>query len=123
MKKTHDKHVCAPQEYEPGDMVYLEVTNLTSDRPTKKLDNKCFGPFKVEHKVDAAAYKLQLPPTWPAIHPVFHNSYLTPYRTPRFSQQQRPPLPPGIIVKDATEFEVEEILNSQRCRGKLQYLV
>ena len=114
MKKTHDKHIRAPQEYEPGDMVYLEATNLTLDHPTKKFDDKRFGPFKVEHKVGATAYKLQLPPTWPVIYPVFHNSYLTPHHTPRFSQQQRPPPPPGIVVEDVTEFEVEGILNSRR---------
>ena len=63
-------------------MVYLEATNLISDRPIKKLDDKCFGLFKVKQKISATTYKLQLPDTWPAIYPVFHDSYLTPYRTP-----------------------------------------
>jgi len=123
MKKSYDKHVCPNREYSKGDKVYLETTNLKTDRPAKKLDDKRFGPFDIIEKVGASAYKLKLPDTWPAIHPTFHNSYLTPFQPSQFEQQQRPAPPPAIIVNDEEEYEVEEILNSQKRRNQIQYLV
>lgn len=51
MKRYYDEHHCEAPEYQPGDLVYLEATNLKSDRPSKKLDDCRFGPFKVIKKV------------------------------------------------------------------------
>jgi hypothetical protein len=39
-KKAYDRKRGDPQEYKPGDKVYLEGTNITTDRPIKKLDDK-----------------------------------------------------------------------------------
>ena len=103
--------------------MYLESTNLKTGRPTKKLDNKRFGPFKVKRKVGAASYELTIPANWPGIHPVFHESYLTPFRPPKFTSQQRPPPPPPIEIQGEPEYEIEEILESRTRRGKKQYLV
>jgi hypothetical protein len=89
-KTTHDRRARPAQELKPGTKVYLEATNLKTDRPTKKFDDKRFGPFRVKQKVGAAAYELELPPTWPAIHPVFNESLLTPYRPPSFHHSKNP---------------------------------
>src|SRR5204863_8839332 len=51
MKTAHDHHARPAHEYEKGELVYLEATNLKSDRPSKKLDDKRFGPFKVKRKL------------------------------------------------------------------------
>ncbi len=64
--------------------VWLEGTNLSTDRPMKKLDNKHFGPFKVIKKVGTSSYKLQIPHTWKSIHSVFNEALLTPYHKPQF---------------------------------------
>ena len=37
-------------EYQRGDKVWLEGTNITADRPMKKLGDKRFGPFRVVKK-------------------------------------------------------------------------
>src|ERR1700722_11251939 len=79
MKKSYDKHVCPNREYSKGNKVYLETTNLKTDRLAKKLDDKRFSPFEVIEKIGPSTYKLKLPDTWPVIHPTFHNSYLTPF--------------------------------------------
>ena len=79
MKKSYDKHVCPNREYSKGNKVYLETTNLKTDRLAKKLDDKRFSPFEVIEKIGTSTYKLKLPDTWPVIHPTFHNSYLTPF--------------------------------------------
>jgi hypothetical protein len=87
------------------------------------LDDKRFGPFKVIKKIGASAYKLQLPDNWPGIHPVFNESYLHPYKSPRYSKQQKPPPPPPVETEEGTRYVVEEIRDSRIHRRKLQYLV
>jgi hypothetical protein len=69
MKTSYDKQTWLAIKYQLGDKVYLEATNLKTNQPSKKLDNKQFGPFQVKKKVGEAAYKLELPPNWPRIHP------------------------------------------------------
>jgi hypothetical protein len=122
MKNRHDKRAGVTREFSEGDLVYLEVTNLKTTRAVKKLDDKRFGPFKIEKKVGPAAYKLELPPTWP-IHPVFNESLLTLHRHAAFPSQQKPPPPPALVVEGEEEYEVEIIIDSRRKRGKVEYLV
>ena len=45
IKWFHDHKVCPPIEYKPGDLVLLEATNIKTEQPSKKVDNKCYGPF------------------------------------------------------------------------------
>ena len=111
-KHNHDRHACPAHEYAQGDLVYLEATHLKTHRPSKRLDDKHFGPFRVVKKVGRSAYKLQLPPTWAAVHPVFNESYLTPYHTPSFPSQHEPPPPLPVDVQGEPEYDVEEVLDS-----------
>src|ERR1700710_1299588 len=106
MKKYYDKYRSEAPDYQPGDLVYLEGTNLKSDRPARKLDDRRFGPFKILRKVGERAYKLDLPRVWKKIHPVFHTVLLRPYHPPTSSLQQPPP-PPPINVEGTLEHEVE----------------
>ena len=79
MKRAYDKKRGESQEYQPRDKVYLEGTNITTDRPIKKFDDKRHGPFTVIKKVGASSYKLKLPATWKKIHLVFNEIHLTPF--------------------------------------------
>jgi Chromo (CHRromatin Organisation MOdifier) domain len=101
----------------------LEGTNITTDRPIKKLDDKRHGPFTVVKKVGASSYKLKLPATWKKIHPVFNEVFLTPFTPPQYASQKHPPPPPPVIVDGEEEYIVEEIMDSKFSRGKLKYLV
>jgi hypothetical protein len=65
-----------------GDKVWLEATNINTDRLAKKLDDKQIGPFPRVKKVGASSYKLKLPATWKKISPIFNEVLLSPY-TPR----------------------------------------
>ena len=40
MKRFHDQKVRPLVEYQPGDLVLLEATNIRTEQPSKKLDDK-----------------------------------------------------------------------------------
>jgi len=107
--------------YQPGDLVWLVAKNIRTERPSKKLDWKQIGPYKVLAKISPYAYKLDLPPTI-RIHPVFHVSLLLPTATDPYTGQYQDP-PPPVIVNDHEEYEVEAILASKRVRNRNKYLV
>ena len=113
MKKFYDQHRGDARIYQKGDQVWLEGYNLATDRPSKKLDNKRYGPFKIEKKIGAAAYKLTLPKTWKNIWPVFNEILLTPYKPPTYDQQRHTPPPPPVLVDDQEEYEIHEIMDSK----------
>jgi hypothetical protein len=111
------------KEYQEGDQVWLEGTNLKRIEGTPKLSPRRYGPFRVAAKVSHVAYKINLPNHW-KIHNVFHASLLTPYREteehgPNFLE------PPPDIIDDSPEWEVEKILKQQEFGRwkKKQYLV
>ena len=91
MSKYYDKRRNESRQYKAGDLVWLEGTNLTTERPMKKLDDKHFGPLE---KVGKSAYKLKVPRTWKHVHPVFNEMLLTPYHAPEFPTQPRNHRPP-----------------------------
>jgi hypothetical protein len=64
--------------FKEGDLVWLEGTNIHTTHPKAKLAPKCHGPFKIIMST-ATNSKLTLPKMW-HVHPVFHNSLLSPYK-------------------------------------------
>ena len=75
-------------------------------------------------KVGQSSYKLEIPKTWKSIHPVFNEELLTPYTEPKFPSQPKNIRPPPEVVGKELEFEVEEIVDSQKGRGgKIFYKV
>jgi hypothetical protein len=123
MKRFYDRSRGVSRSYNIGDKVWLEGRNVVSLRPTKKLDDKRYGPFVILERVGKSAYKLDLPSTWRQIHPTFNEVLLTPFIEPTFSHQSKPPPPPAINVEGHPEYEVAEILQVRRRGRGLQYLV
>ncbi len=119
MKAQYDKKKRPAIEYQVGDRVWLDTTNLSLPRPKKKLADKCVGPFPIIAKVGASAYKLKLPATW-HIHPVFNEVLLTPFMPSTFLNQEQPPPPPPDLIEGEEHYEVEKILDSRerKVRGK-----
>ena len=104
-------------------MVWLNASNISTSCPSKKLDWKCLGPYKVSKRIGLQAYKLALPPTMRHLHDVFHVSFLDPIKAPSLPPRIPPP-PPALYVKDTQEyFEIEDILDSKCIGHHLQYLV
>jgi hypothetical protein len=109
------------EDFEPGDSVWLEATNIHSNRPSQKLDNKRYSPFEVEEKVGDQAYHLKLPETW-AIHNVFHSTLLTRTHTVEFDSQKTPMPPPPDIIEEE-EYEIKEIRRHRKKGRGTQFLV
>src|SRR5882672_7387725 len=113
-KSTH-------KQYQKGQKVWLEGTNLHTTHPTVKLHPKCYGPFRIIEVIGPTTYRLELPAQW-KIHNAFHGSLLLPYyKTKEHGRNFPEPAPE--LIEGQPEWEVEEILNSRQYRRKLQYLI
>ena len=105
----------------PGQLVWLLRRNISTTRPSSKLDVRRLGPFPVIGQVGSSAYRLTLPPSM-HIHPVFHVSLLEPHVPNTLPGRVVEP-PPPVQVDGFPEFEVHSILDSRFRRRKLEYLV
>jgi len=105
-----------------GSKVWLNVKNIKTKRPLKKLNHKKLGPFTIKKKISSHAFRLALPHGMRLLHPVFYVSLLKLYRENTIlNRTQSPPLP--VEVDGATEYKVSAILDSHIHHRKLQYLV
>ena len=111
-KQHYDLRKKPAHEYRPGDQVWLEVSNLKSIRPSKKLGPKRYGLFKVIEKIRHATYWLLLPDNWKLIYLVFNQDLLTPFNEAAFATQRKPRPPPPEIIGDELEYEVQQILDA-----------
>ena len=108
-------------QYQEGQNVWLEGTNLKLPYETAKLALRQYGPFKVVTKIAEISYQLELPTGW-KIHPVFHASLLTPYNETNTHGPNFLELPLNIIEGEP-EWEVEKVLSEHTYQNKQQYLV
>ncbi len=117
-------HVSKPTyEFKPGDLVWLEGTNVYTTHPKAKLAPRRHGPFKVIATWGINC-KLQLPKNW-RMHPVFHNSLVSPYKETTAHRPNFTRPPPDIIKGEDDHYEVEDILQSRPSPNKkgIQYLI
>ena len=123
MKKYADRARREEPELEIGQDVWLDMRNIKTTRPTKKLDDRRAGPFKVEKKISPVAYRITLPESW-RVHPVFHISLLRPANLDESLHPiQDVERPPPDIINQEEEFEVEDILDHRGSLRHRQYLV
>jgi len=118
-KEYYHLHRKPDPNLQSGDMVWLLPRNIKTTRPSKKLDYKKIGPFKILAKIGTSAYKLALPPSM-AIHNTFHISLLEPSQDNQFPSQIKEP-PPPIQIEGEDEYELDEIIYSRLHYNKLQY--
>ncbi|SLM37367.1 hypothetical protein LPUS_07191 [Lasallia pustulata] len=117
MKRHADKHR-KEITYEVGDQVFLSSKNITTDQPSKKIEDKMLGPFPIVKKV-GTSYELELLQTM-KVHNVFYsNLHRKNPGDPLPGQIQEPPGP--IVIADGEEWDLADILNSHWHYGHLQY--
>ena len=123
MAKYYDWRRTPAPEYQPGDKVYLDASDIHTTRPSRKLSHRRLGPFPLVKKVGNSMYRLHLPPSMSRLHPVFNVIKLTlAPEDPIPGQRPRPP-PLLEIINREKEFIVEKILDSQIINWKLHYLI
>ncbi|QRV84949.1 Retrotransposable element Tf2 protein [Ceratobasidium sp. AG-Ba] len=109
------------REYKVGDRVWLVGQNITTRRPSKKLDNKKLGPFVISEKISSHAYRLELPKTM-RTHNVFHN-LLSPFTEDKdFHRRQARP-PPIVTEEGEEEYEVDHVVAWEQRKNGLYYQI
>ena len=124
MAKYYNRNIIASKkepQFKIGDWVMVNAKNIKTKRPSKKLDYKLRGKFKISRLIDTNAYELELPPSVGKIHPVFHISLLEPYRENTIPGRKEPTPPP--IDLEEVIYQVERIKSSELKKGKVFYLV
>jgi hypothetical protein len=106
-----NRHRQPAVSFRVGDKVWLNLKNIKTDRPSKKLDDKN-AKFTVTEVINSHAYRLNTPP---GIDNVFHVSLLRPAGIDPFpSQIVIEAQPPPIVSEDGEEeYEVEEIVRAR----------
>ncbi|KAL0539811.1 hypothetical protein IC582_024032 [Cucumis melo] len=69
-------------EFDVGDMVFLKVApmkGVLKFEKKGKLSPRFVGPFEILKRIGPVAYRLALPPSFSAVHDVFHVSMLRKY--------------------------------------------
>ena len=108
MKKQFDKKRRNSQGLKVGDNMWLENKNIHLNQPSKKLDNKRYGPFRILKDIGSGAFELELPEGW-MIHNIFNEDLLTRCMEPKFKEQHMELAPPPTIINEEEEYEIEEI--------------
>jgi hypothetical protein len=109
--------------FAPGDRVWLNGSDITTNRPSAKLSHRHLGPFTIEAHVGLGAYRLNLPFSLRRLHPVFPVVKLSAaLPDPIPGHRPAPPLPPTLIDGEE-EHTVKKILNSRMRYNRLEYLV
>jgi hypothetical protein len=104
MSRYYNQRRTPAPEFHPGDKVYLDGTDMTTTRPSRKLSHKYLGPFPIERKIGNGVYRLRLPPSMSRIHPVFNVVKLTPASEDPIPGWRAVPPPPPEIVDGEEEW-------------------
>lgn len=119
MKDQADKHR-RDVSYNIGDKVWVSSKDIKTTRPSQTLEDKMFGPYRIIGRV-GTSYRLELPTTFKRTN-TFHPSKLRPDPDDPLPGQHPPP-PRPVEVEGEDEWELDDILQSRRYRGRLQYKV
>ena len=117
---TNRRRILAPS-YQVGDQVWLSTKNLQTKRLCQKLNMRQAGSFKVKQVINSYAYELDLSRAY-GVHSVFHVNLMDPVATDPLEGHWQEPSP-LILIDREEEWLMEEILDAQKIRRSLNYLV
>jgi len=102
--------------------MWLENKNIHLNRPSKKLDQKRYGSFRISKNIGLKVFQLELPEGW-MIHNVFNEDLLTRCRESHYKGQHMELAPSPMIINEEEEYEVEEVWKHRKHGREMQYLV
>jgi len=121
MAKYYNQKVANKEpQFKVGDWVMVNLKNIKTKRPSKKLDYKLGGKFESEKLCGTNAYGLKLPPLSGKIHPVFHVSLMEPYRQNNIPGRCSPTPPP--LDLEQQEYVIEKIKTTEIKGCQVKYL-
>ena len=123
MAKYYDISVKKQPVIKLEDKVMVNMKNMKTKRPSKKLDHKRLGPVEVLEAVGRHAFKVKLP-LEARNHPVFQVSELELYRQSTIEGRHQL-LPPVEEIKGESNYVVESIGRSRenKWRKCVEHLV
>jgi hypothetical protein len=80
--------------FAPGDRVWVDGSDIATNRPSSKLSHRRLGPFVIEACVGHGAYHLSLPPHLRRLHPIFPVVKLSPALPDPIPGRRPAPPPP-----------------------------
>ena len=95
--------------------MYIKAEHLPSVRPTRKLDKKYYGPYKIIEKVGPLAYQVKILASW-KVYNIFNEILLKPYHKPSFLCQinkERETEDQQDAENCKNDYEVKTLLDSQ----------
>ena len=123
--KCHANQYCGPAlQYKIRDLVWLDIRNLFTKQPRKKLKNCHADKYRVKKVISNHAVKLDLLSDF-HVYPVFHVNLFEPAATDNPHSSYVQPSGPPIKFDGETKYEITVIVDS-RLFGrtkKLQYCI
>jgi len=107
--------------FKAGDSVWLEATNLATDKPSPKLASKHHGPFLIKEKLSDLTYRLELLPHW-KIHDIFHVNVLSKAKLDTIPKRTNPP-PPPIKINGEEYWVIDKYINARWFRNRFQFKI
>jgi len=78
------------------------------NRPSKKLDQKRYKPFRISKDIGLGMFQLKLLEEW-IIHNMFNKNLLTKYKELQLKRQHMELAPPPTTINEEEEYKVKEV--------------
>ena len=122
-KRYYDRKRTPAPDIKVGDNVWLDASDIRTTRPSLKFSHRRLGPFKVIKVVGNGTFKLELPPRFSRLHPVFPVVKLELAQDDQEPGRPRNDEPPPELEDGHEEWEIEAVLDSEVRYRRVWYWV